>query len=71
MIEVIKENKRLSEKFKDLINKKKKERVQYEPSKELKEIEDNFRKFGTIGISTNEVINNWNECFILSMKNKI
>lgn len=66
MTEVIKENKRLSEKFKDLINKKKKEKVQYEPSKELKNIEESFRKFGTIGISTHEVIDNWKDLFILS-----
>ena len=71
MTEVIKENKRLSEKFKDLIKRKKKEKVSYEPSKELKEIEESFRKFGTIGISTEMAINEWKKCFILSMKNKL
>jgi len=68
---VIKENKRLSEKFKYLIKRKKKEKVHYKPSKELQEIEDNFRKFGTIGISTEMAFNEWKSCFILSMKNKL
>ena len=44
MTEVIKENKRLSEKFKDLIKRKKKEKVQYAPSNEMKELAENFAK---------------------------
>lgn len=45
MTEVIKENKRLSEKFKDLIKRKKKERVCYEQSKDLEEATEGFIKF--------------------------
>ena len=44
MTEVIKENKRLSEKFKDLIKRKKKEKVRYEPSNEMTELAENFAK---------------------------